>query len=454
VISLDLPRRSDRVGGHGRAAALPGGAINCPWDDEVRDYPRASATCSGRVSMACLGRHGRWGNTLLAYFFLTAFARVHRLIPEVPRWIGQDVLDTRDPSISEAHPVVLYDMVSEICQEHHHPMVTFDLAVSRARSVRAIGGRSLVVLRHPLLTPGSKLPASCLDLEGPYFLHTRHLAPHREVLRGVTRPARALREPLESAWHRLAARGDAVIGIHVRRADFDTALGQQGFEFVAPARWYRAWLKRIWRRYDKPVLFIATDSPGDVLPAFAPWHPVTARDLDVEFPSALQYPDLPSSHVEPDAAFFPDWFMLTRCHALATSNSTFSFTASMVNETASLFVRPDLGRGALVPFDPWDSEPLLFLPAASNLPLDAVRRLVVAQRGLGARAMRSNVRRAVRWYLSVLRMRAMACRYYLGGRGLSRELWKPQFYLATRRRYDAGASDDWRFDRRDELPRL
>ena len=433
---------------------MPGRAISCPWDDEVRDYPPASAACAGRVSMACLGRHGRWGNTLMAYFFLHAFARVHGLVPEVPRWIGQDVLDVHDAPVSAAHPVVLYDMVSEICQERHHPMVTFDLAASRARSVRDIGGRSLVVLRHPLLTRGATLPAPCLDLEGPYFLHTRHLAPHREFLRGVTRPAGALREPLESAWHRLAARGDAIIGIHVRRADFDTALGQQGFEFVAPARWYRAWLEQVWRRYENPVLFVATDSPKDVLPAFASWHPVTARDLDVELPSALREPDLPPSHVEPDAAFFLDWFMLTRCHALAVSNSTFSFTAAMINEIASLFVRPELRRGGLIPFDPWDSEPLLFLPAARNLPLDVVRRLVLAQRGQGARAMRSNVRRALRWYWSVLRMRAMACRYYLGAPGLSRELRRPQFYLATRRRYDVGASDDWRPDPRDELPRL
>jgi hypothetical protein len=393
--------------------------------------------------MACLGRHGRWGNTLLAYFFLKAFARVHQLTSETPRWIGQDVLDVRDAAISEAHPIVLYDMVSEICQEHHHPMVTFSQAASRARTVREIGGRSLVVLRDPLLTDsGHALPGTCLDLEGPYFLHTRHLAPHREYLRGLVQPLHALRGPLESAWRQLAARGDAVIGIHVRRTDFDTALGQQGFEFVAPIRWYLAWLERVRHRYTNPVLFVATDSPRDVLPALAAWHPVTMRDLDLNIASPLLHPDLPVSHVEPDATFFPDWFMLTRCDALATSNSTFSFTASLINERASLFVRPDLRREALVPFDPWDSEPLLFLPPARNLPLDVLRRLFFAQRGIGARAMRSNLRQALRWYVNVLRVRAMACRHYLGPGGLSRELWRPQFYIATNRRYDAGHPGD------------
>jgi hypothetical protein len=395
--------------------------------------------------MACLGRHGRWGNTLLAYFFLKAFARTHGLTAETPRWIGQDVLDAEDASISEAHPIVLYDMVSEICQERHHPMVTFDFSAGRARSVRAIGRRSLVVLREPMLAVGSKPPGPCLDLEGPYFLHTRYLAPQRDHLRGLAQPARALREPLEAAWQRLAGRGDAVLGVHVRRTDFDTALGQQGFEFVTPVRWYRTWLEQVATRYAHPVLFVATDAPERVLPAFARWHPVTVRDLGVELPPALWYPDLPRSHVEPDAIFFPDWFMLTRCHALATSNSTFSFTAAMINETASTCVRPDLGRRGLAPFDPWDSEPLLFLPSAGNLPLDVLRRLLVAQRGLGTRALRSNVWGALRWYRSVLRVRAMAARHYLGPGGLSRELRRPGFYLATHRRYDAGA---------DELSRL
>jgi hypothetical protein len=424
--------------GYGRAGAMPGRPIICPWDDEVPvSAMRLPSEGARRASMACLGRHGRWGNTLMGYFFLTAFTRVHRMAPEVPRWIGQDLFGERDEPISQVHPVVLYDMISEICRESHHPTVTFSIPAGRARTVRETQGRSLVFLRDPLLTdPVPPLPAACVDLEGPYILHTRHLSRHRDVLRGLVQPVPAIRERLEAAWQDLQSRGDAVIGVHVRRSDFDQAFSHQGFEFVAPARWYLSWLEEVWGRYERPVLFVASDSLEHVLPAFARYRPVTSRDLRITLPPHLLRLDLPPAHVVRDATFFPDWFMLTRCHAAAISNSTFSFTACMMNETASAFVRPDPRRKALVPFDPWDSEPVLFLPEHRNLLLDILQRLSLAQRGLGIRATVRNLRRALRWYVRLLRLRALTCRHFGGDRAMRRELLRPQFYLASNRRYD------------------
>lgn len=393
-----------------------------------------------RASMACLGRHGGWGNTLMAYFFLKAFARVHQMAPEVPRWMGQDLFGKRDDAINRVHPVVLYDMVSEICQESHHPMVTFSIAASRARTVRETQGRGLIMLRDPLLAhPVHPLPATCVDLEGPYILHTRHLSRHRDFLRSTVQPVPALRERLDAAWQALRDRGDAVIGVHVRRSDFDRALSQQGFEFITPMHWYLAWLQQMWARYARPVLFVASDALPQVLPAFARYRPVTTQDLGMTLPPDLRRLDLPAAHVERDATFFPDWFMLTRCDAVAISNSTFSFTACMMNETASVFVRPDLRLGTLVQFDPWDSEPLLFLPETRNLLLDILQRVSLAQRGLGIRATVPNLRRALRWYVTLLRVRASACRQFSGTAGLFRELLRPQFYLAASRRYDWGS---------------
>ena len=48
-----------------------------------------------------------------------------------------------------------------------------------------------------------------------------------------------------------------------------------------------------------------------------------------------------------------------KCDILAISNSSFSFAASMLNESAHLFLRPHLLYKKLIPFDPWDSEILL-----------------------------------------------------------------------------------------------
>ena len=54
---------------------------------------------------------------------------------------------------------------------------------------------------------------------------------------------------------------------------------------------------------------------------------------------------------------------MTRADRLAISNSTFSFTAAMFSNAGSesqpVFYRPVPESRALVPFEPWDSKPLL-----------------------------------------------------------------------------------------------
>src|SRR5262249_9104954 len=161
--------------------------------------------------------------------FLKAFAAAHHLTAEVPRWIGQDLFGRQDDPMTHAHPVVWYDAVSEICHDAHHPMVTASLAVSRARAL-AEGGRRLVLLRDPLLDhPDHTSPNTTVDLEGPYLVHTRHLARHRDLLRRAVEPVPRLRERLEAGWENLRRRGDIVIGLHVRRGDFDSKFVHQGF---------------------------------------------------------------------------------------------------------------------------------------------------------------------------------------------------------------------------------
>jgi hypothetical protein len=387
--------------------------------------------------MACLGRAGQWGNTLMAYFALKAFAEAQAMVAEVPRWIGQDLFGWLDPPTTQTHPVVLYDMVSELCQEGHHPAVTASLVANRARQLRSTG-RRLVVVRDPAVfdRPDPCVPATGVDLEGPYILHTRHLSRHRALLHRIVQPVPALEECLDAGWRDLRSRGGTVIGVHVRRGDFDVKFSHQGFEFVAPMHWYRSWLEELWPRYERPVLFVASDSLPRVLPALSRYHPITIHDLRVAFPPAFQNLGLPPTHLQRDAGFFLDWGLLTRCHALAISNSTFSFTASMVNASASVFARPDPQARSLVPFDPWDSEPLLFLRSGGNLLVEVLRRLEMAQQGIGPRATLPNLRQAVRWYGEILLARATAAKHYAGTSGLLRELLRPQFYLSARRRYD------------------
>jgi hypothetical protein len=100
----------------------------------------------------------------------------------------------------------------------------------------------------------------------------------------------------------------------------------------------------LWDTLDAPALYIATDEPAKVLPDFAAYHPITAADLK-----------LPAF----GADYYPDFYILGQADHVAISNSSFSFSACMMNERSRTFLRPDLFAGKLMPFDPWNDEPLL-----------------------------------------------------------------------------------------------
>ena len=105
--------------------------------------------------------------------------------------------------------------------------------------------------------------------------------------------------------------------------------------------WYARWLKTIWRELDAPVLYVASDDPC-VTAAFSEFYPMDAAMLG-------------AGRLD----FCLDHHVLSRADHLAISNSTFSFTAAMLNENAISCMRPDRAPQALVPFDPWNSDVLL-----------------------------------------------------------------------------------------------
>jgi hypothetical protein len=61
-----------------------------------------------------------------------------------------------------------------------------------------------------------------------------------------------------------------------------------------------------------------------------------------------------------EAEFYLDFYLLSQCDIVAISNSSFSFAACMLSETGKFFFRPDWSTEKLIPFDPWNSEPLLW----------------------------------------------------------------------------------------------
>ncbi len=257
------------------------------------------------ITMSTLGRNGRFANQIFQYAFLAIYAKEHSLRVETPAWIGQYLFGCNDSPISQELPVVSEE--------------TNNLLEARI--------------------PHAKETFKNVNFWGYFQYHTKYYAAHKEYFRSLFKPVPEVETKMKEALDCLRSRGKTIVGLHLRRGDY----GYSDF-FIAPSEWYREWLKGLWETLDEPILFIASDEPEKVLSDFEEYNPITTKDLGLELPQA---------------EFYPDFYLLSQCDIVAISNSSFSFAACMLNEKGKFFFRPHLLVQKLIPFDPWDSEPML-----------------------------------------------------------------------------------------------
>jgi hypothetical protein len=275
-----------------------------------------------RVQKTTLGGHGRFGNQLLQYAFVRLHAAEHDLIAEFPDWIGRDLFDLDDPLPS-----------ASLLQVNEKD---FDLS--------------------DMLGPGGPALAE-RDVIGSFVGTAVKWADRAAEFRALFTPGAKIRPLLDGALHALKRAGNTVVAIHIRHGDFG-----YGKFWIAPPNWYLAWLRRIWPELDTPVLYVATDDSA-VVPQFAEFSPWDRSRLGVDIPGA---------------DFIVDHHILQSAAHVAISNSTFSFTAAMLNERALGFMRPHPDRRELVPFEPWTS-PVQLHPVIEDSEAAAADRAVLEQ---------------------------------------------------------------------------
>lgn len=264
------------------------------------------------VTMSTLGKKGRFGNQIFQYAFLKIYAKVFDLRVETQEWIGQYLFGIKDPPITGKLPVIYEEKQSKLESLFREPAPRYMNA----------------------------------DFLGYYQFHTSNFAPFKEYFRSLFIPTPQVNSEMEKGLQKLLSKGKTLVGLHIRRGDYKKYgnSDRKKVFFIAPVAWYKDRLNSIWHDLDSPVLFIASDEIDIVAQEFSEFHPVIAKDLYRSFPRA---------------EFYPDFYLLTQCDIMAISNSTFSFTASMLNEKAKSFLRADIEACKLIPYDPWDSLPLL-----------------------------------------------------------------------------------------------
>lgn len=151
----------------------------------------------------------------------------------------------------------------------------------------------------------------------------------------------------------LRSKGKTIIGLHLRRGDDlnykDSELRE--FFYAAPTEWYKELLEQIWPTLEEPVLFIASDDIDSVIHDFSEYNPISSNNL---------FDQSEMNQLFPKCNFYPDFYLLSQCDVMAISNSSFSFAASMLNENGNSFYRPVYKAKSLVPYNPWNSQVLLW----------------------------------------------------------------------------------------------
>ena len=261
------------------------------------------------ISMFTLGRNGRFGNQIFQYFFMRVYAQQRGLNVQTPAdWIGRRLYDLNDPPIREELPRWVDDK--------------YEVADSPTLN-----------LRQPLVN---------VDLWGYFQFPTSFYAPHRELFRSIFKPTASVRPILDAAWKKLQSRGKTIIGLHIRRGDYED-IHINPHHLIASNEMLRKWLREIWPLHEKPVLYLCSDALDRLLPEFAEFSPVTERDIGPGVDWAY---------------YLLDFDMLCRCHVVGISNSTFSFVPCMLSEHSDEFYRPTFD-GRMEKFDPWNALVLL-----------------------------------------------------------------------------------------------
>jgi hypothetical protein len=271
-----------------------------------------------------MGDVGRFGNQIFQYAFLRLYCDQYDQELQVRPWVGRHLFGHSESHVTERLPVF---------RERWHP-------------------------DHM----GVHYPPDGLEVCGHDWLgyaqyHTSYYAPMRDKFCDLFRPVESVKAGVLPALKALRSMGKTIIGVHYR-------LGDQGTHIfpITPPWWYIDWLQRNWNYFRDPVLFVSSEDMG-ILHGLSKWNPVTSMSLGAQASGPLpnynylpdeQLGEMPAHQVD----FYPDHYLLSHCHIILGPNSTFSYTAAMLNEDLIEYHRASLPKRGFERVDPWDSVPL------------------------------------------------------------------------------------------------
>ncbi len=292
------------------------------------------------LTMSSIGQLGRFANQLFQYAFLRICAEKSGARVECPAWVGQTLFGHTDAPISQRLPPAIELKARDVEQS------LFDVVPIFIPYIESLADAQSSRIGSDALDTG----IANVDLWGFFQFHTRYFKPHQQYFCSLFQPVEDLKLALDEGLKLLRSKGKTIVGIHLRRSDYLTE-PRAGFTLVFPTKWYCEWLEEIWPELEDPILLLCSDDLDGVLDDFANFSPVTTQDLKIQLPVGME-----------KLGFYIDFYMLSHCDVVCSSNSNFSFVACMLNSQAQMFVRPHWDFSSrFITFDPWDSYPILYI---------------------------------------------------------------------------------------------
>lgn len=332
------------------------------------------------VTMSGFGELGRFGNQVLQYAFLRCYALKHNIAEvQVPAWAGAGLFGLTDRAVQRALPAVIEDPESKANSTFTSDFMNYIKASNGDHPVQEVSAQSLTV------ETSKGAPLKNVDFWGWFQWHSSCYAPFKNEIQQIFTPVDDIESHLQETFNaKLRFKGGVrrtVVGLHLRLGDYKN-ISASSFGYCAPTSWYLELLEKIWPELENPVLFVASDDVEAVLKDFAAYEPVTADMLGIE---------MPASRKNLKAGFFPDWWSLTQCDVLAISNSTFSFTACMMNKQPSAKFYRAHYADRMVEIDPWNSDPIVHRDMTGNALSTTVDTLRIVYNTQGTAALLRNL---------------------------------------------------------------
>lgn len=330
------------------------------------------------ITMSGFGELGRFGNQVLQYMFLKCYASAHNVAEiQVPGWVGAGLFGMTDRPVQRAFPSVV-----EFKGTVANSTFTDDFIVYVKKSQ---AGKRVAELTPASLNCDAINPPVNVDVWGWFQWQTSHFAHFKRLIHDTFSPIPELKSHCESIFNQKLryrnGKKHTVVGLHLRLGDYQN-IAASSFGYCAPTSWYLELLAELWPTLENPVLFVASDDLNAVLPDFAAYAPFTADSIGLKMPEGKK--DL-------KAGFFPDWWCLTQCDVVAISNSTFSFSACMMNQQPhAKFYRAHF-KERMVAIDPWNADPIVHRDLNKAGLAAALETLQVVYNTQGSRGLARNL---------------------------------------------------------------